>query len=202
VNLEEQTQYIKDNFSGKVTIPQIENDNLIIYVEKDDIISFLDFAKKDKELSFKLLLDVFGIDTLTTKKNRFEVVYNLLSLKLNNRITVKVALDENVPLETATTIFRSANWYEREVFDMYGITFLNHPDLRRILSDYGFEGHPLRKDFPLTGYKELSYDNEQQKIVSKDVELMQEYRNFDFDSPWDGTEYNLPGDEKAENIKN
>ena len=202
MNLEEQTQYIKNNFSGEVVVPEIENGNAIIYIQKDDIVSFLNFVKKDKELSFKILLDVFGIDTLTTKSTRFEVVYNLLSLKLNNRITIKVALDEDEPLETATSIFRSANWYEREIFDMYGIIFLNHPDLRRILSDYGFEGHPLRKDFPLTGYKELSYDNEQQKIVSKDVELMQEYRNFDFDSPWEGTNYNLPGDEKAKDINN
>ncbi len=197
MNLEEQAAYIAENFQENIIIPKIENDNLIIYVEKNNIILFLDFLKKDKNLSFKILLDVFGVDTLTRESTRFEVIYNLLSLKLNNRITVKVAIDENIPLETATTIFSSANWYEREVFDMYGITFLNHPDLRRILTDYGFEGHPLRKDFPLTGYKEVSYDKEQKKVVYKDVELMQEYRNFDFNSPWEGSNYNLPGDEKA-----
>jgi NADH-quinone oxidoreductase subunit C len=197
VNLEEQAAYITENFQENIIIPKIENDNLIIYVEKNNIILFLDFLKTDKNLSFKILLDVFGVDTLTRKSTRFEVIYNLLSLKLNNRITVKVAIDENIPLETATTIFSSANWYEREVFDMYGITFLNHPDLRRILTDYGFEGHPLRKDFPLTGYKEVSYDKEQKKVVYKNVELMQEYRNFDFNSPWEGSNYNLPGDEKA-----
>lgn len=197
MNLEEQAQYIKENFAKEVTIPAIKHDNLIINVGKDDILEFLNFVKKDKKLSFKLLLDIFGCDMLGVRNPRFEVVYNLLSLHLNNRITVKVAVDENVNVETACSVFTCANWFEREVFDMYGIVFDNHPDLRRILTDYGFEGHPLRKDFPLTGYKEVRYDEETKKVVYEDVKLEQEYRNFDFESPWEGTDYKLPGDEKA-----
>ncbi len=197
MNLEEQGKYISENFEGKLTIPKIQNENLIIFVQKDEIIKFLEFLKNSKKLSFKVLLDIFGADLLGVKSPRFEVIYNLLSLKLNNRITVKVSVDDNILVPTACEIFPCANWYEREVFDMYGIKFQDHPDLRRILTDYGFEGHPLRKDFPLTGYKEVRYDEEQKKVIYEDVKLAQEYRNFDFESPWNGTQYSLPGDEKA-----
>ena len=128
------------------------------------------------------------------------VVYNLLSLKLNNRITIKVAVDDGISVSTVSEVFSSAGWFEREVFDMYGIVFDNHPDLRRILTDYGFEGYPLRKDFPLTGYKEVRYSKEIKRVIYEPVKLMQEYRNFDFESPWEGVKKaTLPGDEKANN---
>jgi len=199
--LEQQAQYIKETFKGAITIALIQNDNLIIYVDKAGIISFLEFLKTDQNLSFKLLLDVFGADFLGVRIPRFEVIYNLLSLKANNRITVKVAVDDQVPVPTASTIFSAAGWFEREIFDMYGIIFDGHNDLRRILTDYGFEGHPLRKDFPLTGYKEVRYDETQKKVIYEPVKLMQEFRNFDFESPWEGVlqKVQLPGDEKVSN---
>ena len=197
VNLQQQSEYIVKNFSEKLEIPEVQNDNLIIYTQKDHLVKFLEFLKNDKSLSFKVLLDVFGADMVGIRSPRFEVIYNLLSLKLNNRITVKVAVNDNVTVPSVIPVFSCANWYEREVFDMYGIIFENHPDLRRILTDYGFEGYPLRKDFPLTGYKEVKYDEEQKKVIYEDVKLAQEYRSFDFETPWQGTNYVLPGDEKA-----
>ena len=142
--------------------------------------------RDDAELSFKTLIDLFGADMLQIRSPRFEVIYNLLSYKLNNRITVKVAIDDGVEVPTVSKIFSSAGWFEREAFDMYGIIFTNHPDLRRILTDYDFEGHPLRKDFPLTGYKEVRYDENLKKVIYEDVKLTQEFRNFDFEMPWEG----------------
>ncbi|MFT6077002.1 MAG: NADH-quinone oxidoreductase subunit C [Myxococcota bacterium] len=199
--LQQQAKYIQENFKGKLTIPEIKNDNLIIFVSKDEIIDFLKFLKTDSELSFKLLLDVFGADFLGIKTPRFEVIYNLLSLKANHRITVKVELDDQISIPTASKLFSAAGWFEREAFDMYGIVFDGHEDLRRILTDYGFEGHPLRKDFPLTGYKEVRYDETLKKVIYEPVQLMQEFRNFDFESPWEGIlqNPNLAGDEKAKN---
>jgi NADH-quinone oxidoreductase subunit C len=203
--LEQQADYIQKTFNGKVTIPPIQNDNLIIYADKTEIISFLKFLKTDPSLSFKLLLDIFGADFLGVRSPRFEVIYNLLSLKVNNRITIKVAVDDQISIPSASKIFSSAGWFEREIFDMYGIVFDNHQDLRRILTDYGFEGHPLRKDFPLTGYKEVRYDETQKKVIYEPVKLMQEFRNFDFESPWEGSlqkaqlKSQLPGDEKVSN---
>ncbi len=199
--LEQQAQYIKETFKGTLTIAPIQNDNLIIYVDKTEIISFLEFLKADKSLSFKLLLDVFGADFLGVRSPRFEVIYNILSLKANNRITVKVAVEDQISVPTASKVFSTAGWFEREIFDMYGIIFDNHEDLRRILTDYGFEGHPLRKDFPLTGYKEVRYDETQKKVIYEPVKLMQEFRNFDFESPWEGIlqKVQLPGDEKVNN---
>jgi NADH-quinone oxidoreductase subunit C len=189
-DLEKQKDYIKQNFpSADIDLP-IRNDNLIIYITKEEIVEFLKFLRDSQELAFKILLDVFGADFLGIKSHRFEVIYNLLSLKLNNRITIKVKIDDGEEVETASQVFSNANWFEREAFDMYGISFKNHPDLRRILTDYDFEGHPLRKDFPLTGYKEVRYDNELKKVVYQPVELMQEYRNFDLEMPWQGTKYN------------
>ena len=144
---------------------------------------------------FKQLIDLTAVDYPDEEK-RFEIVYQLLSLKFNVRATVKLCV-ENSAVPSVVKIFGDANWLEREVFDMYGVKFKKHPDLRRILTDYGFEGHPQRKDFPLTGYVELRYDEEQQRVVYEPVKLHQEYRNFDYVSPWEGTEYILPGDEKA-----
>jgi NADH-quinone oxidoreductase subunit C len=189
-DLEKQKDYIKQNFpSADIDLP-IRNDNLIIYITKEEIVEFLKFLRDSQELAFKILLDVFGADFLGIKSHRFEIIYNLLSLKLNNRITIKVKIDDGEEVETASQVFSNANWFEREAFDMYGISFKNHPDLRRILTDYDFEGYPLRKDFPLTGYKEVRYDNELKKVVYQPVELMQEYRNFDLEMPWQGTKYN------------
>ncbi|MBU6141029.1 MAG: NADH-quinone oxidoreductase subunit C [Proteobacteria bacterium] len=184
-----QADYIKNNFTSARVAEPILYDNLIVYVDAKEIVNFLKFLRDDQSLSFKTLLDVFGADLLGIRSPRFEVIYNLLSYKLNNRITVKVALNEGEKVDTVSEIFSTANWFERETFDMYGIEFTNHPDLRRILTDYGFEGHPLRKDFPLTGYKEVRYDEQQKKVIYEPVKLMQEFRNFDFEMPWEGTEY-------------
>jgi NADH-quinone oxidoreductase subunit C len=190
-NLQEQATYILQNFAGAKAVEPINHGNLIIYVEPQKIIEFLQFLRDDSKLSFKILLDVFGADLLGLRTPRFEVIYNLLSLKLNNRITVKVALHEGEKVATATSVFSSAGWLEREAFDMYGIVFEGHPDLRRILTDYEFEGYPLRKDFPLTGYKEVRYDEAQKKVVYEPVKLAQEFRNFDFEMPWAGSESQL-----------
>jgi len=190
-NLKAQANYIKNNFAGATVAEPIAYDNLIIYVEAKEIVNFLKFLRDDKDLSFKTLLDVFGADLLGIRSPRFEVIYNLLSYKLNNRLTVKVALNEGEKVATVCEVFSTANWFERETFDMYGIEFMNHPDLRRILTDYGFEGHPLRKDFPLTGYKEVRYDEQQKKVVYEPVKLMQEFRNFDFETPWEGPKGDL-----------
>jgi len=185
-DLPAQAQYIKSNFSDVKIIEPIVNDNLIIYVDKNNLENFLIFLRDDAELSFKTLVDLFGADLLQIRSPRFEVIYNLLSYKLNNRITVKVAIDDCVEVPTVSKIFSSGGWFEREAFDMYGIVFTNHPDLRRILTDYDFEGHPLRKDFPLTGYKEVRYDENLKKVIYEDVKLTQEFRNFDFEMPWEG----------------
>jgi len=185
-DLSAQGQYIKSNFENVKIIEPIANDNLIIYVDKNYLENLLTFLRDDEQLSFKTLIDVFGADMLGIRSPRFEVIYNLLSYKLNNRITIKVAIDDGVEVPTVSKIFSSAGWFEREAFDMYGIVFKNHPDLRRILTDYDFEGHPLRKDFPLTGYKEVRYDENHKKVVYEDVKLTQEFRNFDFEMPWEG----------------
>ena len=145
---------------------------------------------------FKILVDLCGVDWPQRAK-RFDVVYHLLSLRHNSRIRVKVRTDETTPVPSIIEVFPAANWYERETYDLYGILFSGHPDLRRLLTDYGFEGHPLRKDFPLTGFVEVRYDQDEARVVYEPVKLTQEFRNFDFLSPWEGTDYVLPGDEKA-----
>ena len=186
-NLNEQAEYIKNNFSKTIEIlSPIENQNLIIYVDKNHIEDFLTFLRDDDNLSFKSLIDLFGADMLGIRSPRFEIIYNLLSYKLNNRITIKVKINDNEDVPSGYKIYSCANWFEREAFDMYGIKFTNHPDLRRILTDYNFEGYPLRKDFPLTGFKEVRYDEKQQQVIYEDVKLMQEFRNFDFEMPWEG----------------
>ncbi|HEX3672679.1 MAG TPA: NADH-quinone oxidoreductase subunit C [Rhizomicrobium sp.] len=148
------------------------------------------------EFGFTLLIDICGVDWPQREK-RFDVVYHFLSLTRNARIRLKLQTDENTPVPTIVPLHPGANWYERETFDMYGITFADHPDLRRILTDYGFSGYPLRKDFPLSGFVELRYDDEQKRVVYRPVQLIQEFREFDFMSPWEGAPYILPGDEKA-----
>jgi NADH-quinone oxidoreductase subunit C len=146
---------------------------------------------------FVCLIDICGVD-YPERANRFDVVYHLLSPYENLRVRIKVETDETTPVPSAIAVFPAANWYERETFDLYGVLFSGHPDLRRILTDYGFSGHPLRKDFPLTGHFEVRYDDEQKRVVYDKVKLTQEFRNFDYLSPWEGTEYLLPGDEKPE----
>ena len=191
-------EYIRSSLpSGMIERVSIAEDNtLVLHTPAKNIVRVTTFLRDDNRCLFKMLIDVFGVD-FPARERRFEVVYNLLSLKINRRIRVKVEADEQTLVPSVSDVFSSAGWYEREVWDMYGVLFSDHPDLRRILTDYGFEGHPQRKDFPLTGYVELRYDVEQKKIVYEPVKLDQEFRNFDFVSPWEGTQYVLPGDEKA-----
>ena len=175
----------------------LQNDNLIFLTEVKYLIENITQCKRHPDFKFKQLIDILAIDYPANEK-RFEVVYLLLSHENNFRLTVKVEVDENEKLPTLTNIYPSANWLEREVFDMNGIEFEGHPDLRRILTDYEFEGYPLRKDFPLTGYKEVRYDPEKRKVVYGPVKLQQAYRDFDFRSPWQGPEYIKKAQEKSE----
>ena len=163
----------------------------------DKVVALLTFLRDDPKCLFKQLIDICGVDWPEREK-RFDVVYNLLSLKNNLRIRVKVATDETTPVPSAASVYSSAGWFERETYDLYGVWFGDHPDLRRILTDYGFEGHPLRKDFPLTGFVELRWDDVQKRVIYEPVKLAQEFRRFDFLSPWEGgIDRVLPGDEKA-----
>ena len=169
---------------------------LTVTVAAAEILPFVIFLRDDPRLAFINLTDVCGVDWPAREK-RFDVVYHFLSPRQNTSIRVKVMTDEATPVPSITPVFPGADWFEREAYDFYGILFSGHPDLRRILTDYGFEGHPLRKDFPLTGFVEVRYDDEQKRVVYEPVKLRQEFRDFDFLSPWEGTEYVLPGDEKA-----
>jgi len=169
---------------------------LTMVVAADEIVGFVRFLRDDPRLAFINLTDVCGVDWPARAK-RFDVVYHFLSPRHNVRIRLKVMTDEETPVPSITSVFPGADWFEREAYDFYGILFTGHPDLRRILTDYGFDGHPLRKDFPLTGFVEVRYDDERKRVVYEPVKLAQEFRDFDFLSPWEGTEYVLPGDEKA-----
>ncbi|MDZ7823786.1 MAG: NADH-quinone oxidoreductase subunit C [Ahrensia sp.] len=168
---------------------------LTIGVSIENICKTLQVLKSDMQLKFISFIDLCGVD-YPGREKRFDVVYHLMSPTLNQRIRIKVQTDEDTPVPSVTDIFPGANWFEREAYDMYGILFTGHPDLRRLLTDYGFEGHPLRKDFPLTGFVEVRYDDETKRVVYEPVHLRQEFRDFDFESPWEGTDYVLPGDEK------
>lgn len=194
-------EYIEENLEGSVISHAVEYGELALTVCREDVVKVLQFLKDDAECHFHMLLSVCGVDypdRVTKGQGRFEVVYTLLSMTQNNRIRVKVPLNEGEMVPTATRLFSSAGWFERETWDMYGIYFEGHTDLRRILTDYGFDGHPLRKDFPLTGYVELRYDEEQRRVVYEPVKLMQDFRAFDYLSPWEGmTNVQLPGDEKG-----
>ena len=163
-------------------------DNLILNCELENIVDNIDILKRSPEFKFRQLIDIVGVD-YPQKDKRFEVIYLLLSHERNFRVSLKIKINEKEIVPTLTGIFPSANWQEREVFDMYGVRFANHPDLRRILTDYEFEGYPLRKDFPLTGYKEVRYSAEHQKVIYVPVKLAQDYRDFNFESPWEGSEY-------------
>jgi NADH-quinone oxidoreductase subunit C len=169
---------------------------ITLHVARDSIIHVLTRLRDDPELQFETLLDITAVDW-PARENRFDVVYHLLSMRKNQRIRVKLETSETDAVASVTEVFPTANWLERETYDMYGILFSGHPDLRRILTDYGFEGYPLRKDFPLTGYKEVRYDDELKRVVYEPVRLTQEFRQFDFESPWEGVDYIIPGDEKA-----
>jgi NADH-quinone oxidoreductase subunit C len=167
---------------------EIKFNQLYIDIKVDDIISTILFLKTNDKCKFKQLIDITAVD-YPNREQRFKIVYLLLSHENNFRIVINVDIEENIDIPSLSKIFPSANWMEREVFDMYGISFKNHPDLRRILTDYGFEGYPLRKDFPLTGHTEVRYNEDIKKVISEPVKLDQEYRNFDFESPWEGTKY-------------
>jgi len=169
---------------------------LMVTVRAAAIVKTMTYLRDDPGCLFKVLIDICGVD-FPEREQRFEVVYNLLSLRHNRRIRVKVVTDEMSPVPSLTQVFSAAGWFEREAWDLYGIFFADHPDLRRILTDYGFEGHPMRKDFPLTGYVEVRYDQEQKRVVYEPVKLTQDFRTFDFLSPWEGMTRELPGDEKA-----
>ena len=193
--------HIAENLEGEVTAHDVLHGELVIDAKPDAICHVLQFLRDDKECEFQMLVSISGVDYVE-RENRFDVVYNLLSLTQNQRVRVKVELAENELIPTVTEVFSTAGWFEREAWDMYGIYFEGHKDLRRILTDYGFEGHPLRKDFPLTGYVELRYDEEQKRVVYEPVTLTQDFRNFDYLSPWEGmTDVQLPGDEKSTSPK-
>lgn len=195
--LTELGDYISDTLGDVVIAQDCRLGELCLTVKREGILKILKFLRDDANCQFTTLLDICGVD-FPEEDERFEVVYNLLSMTHNQRIRLKLRTDEDTPVASATSLFNAANWWEREAWDMFGIAFDDHPDLRRILTDYGFEGHPLRKDFPLTGYVELRYDDEQKRVVYEPVKLTQEFRSFDFLSPWEGVQRMLPGDEKAE----
>jgi NADH-quinone oxidoreductase subunit C len=179
-----------------VTGHAVAYQELTITGQTAEIVSILRFLRDDARCLFWVLIDITAVDW-PSRERRFDVVYHLLSPKHNARVRVKIETDEATPVPSVIEVFPNADWYEREIFDLYGIVFTGHPDLRRILTDYGFEGHPLRKDFPLTGFVEVRYDDELKRVVYEPVRLTQEFRNFDFLSPWEGTDYVLPGDEKV-----
>jgi NADH-quinone oxidoreductase subunit C len=171
-------------------------DELCLVARREGIVRVLTFLRDDVNCQFKLLIDICGVD-YPDRPERFDVVYHLLSLTNNQRIRIKVRTDEEIPVPSVVSVFSAAGWFERETWDLFGVAFSGNPDLRRLLTDYGFEGHPLRKDFPLTGYVEVRYDDEQKRVVYEPVKLTQEFRSFDFLSPWEGMTRVLPGDEKA-----
>ncbi len=194
--LETLSAHIGEKLGEKINQSVIRYGELTIETNASDIISVLKFLRDDSKCLFEQLIDVTAVD-YPQRAWRFDVVYHLLSMSRNHRIRVKLAADEETLVPSVVGVFDTANWFEREVFDMYGVRFSGHPDLRRILTDYGFEGHPLRKDFPLTGHVEVRYDDDRKKVVYEPVSLVQEFRDFDFESPWEGARGALSGDEKA-----
>ncbi len=199
-------QVLQKELGQNLISSTIQYDELTIHVTADAIVGVMTILRDHPECLFNLLLDVCGVD-YPNEMQRFRIVYHLVSIELNHRIRVKISADENTLVPSITSVFNAANWFERETYDLYGITFTDHPDLRRLLTDYGFEGHPLRKDFPVTGYVEVRYDPSVSKVVYEPVSLQQDYRVFDFISPWEGmtreaqqketTLYTLPGDDKT-----
>jgi len=195
-DLEQFRSKLVDALKTGVTSHKETVGELTLVVEAAEIVRILTYLRDDPAWEFKILVDLCGVDW-PERARRFDVVYHLLSLSKNRRLRLKIETDERTPVPSVVSVYPAANWFERETFDMYGVVFAEHPDLRRILTDYGFSGYPLRKDFPLTGYVEVRYDDELKRVVYQPVELVQEFRDFDFMSPWEGAPHILPGDEKA-----
>ncbi|MEL6504821.1 MAG: NADH-quinone oxidoreductase subunit C [Pseudomonadota bacterium] len=193
--------YVAEKLSGALSGSDIAYDELTLTTDVEQIVSVLRFLRDDVQTRFVCFVDLAGVD-YPERSQRFEVVYHLLSPSQNLRVRIKLSTDAHTPVPSVMDVFLAADWFEREAYDLYGILFTGHPDLRRLLTDYGFEGHPLRKDFPLTGFTEVRYDDEQKRVIYEPVTLRQEFRSFDFLSPWEGTDYVLPnelkGDEKVE----
>jgi NADH-quinone oxidoreductase subunit C len=188
LKLQKLEKLINSELSSKIKNSSIDNDELLIEINENNLVEVIQFIKSNENCNFKQLIDIAGVDYPENEK-RFELIYLLLSHEHNTRIKILIKFEIDQSINSITKIFPSANWMEREVFDMYGIKFKNHPDLRRILTDYGFKGHPLRKDFPLTGFNEVRYSEKDKKVIYEPVKLEQNYRNFDFESPWEGTNY-------------
>ncbi len=195
-SLREVAEHVSGELGNEVISTQIAYGELNISVVCDHVLKVLKFLKDDPTCRFVVPIDITAVD-YPGREKRFDVVYHLLSPYQNQRVRVKIETDEDTPVPSAISVFPMADWFEREVYDLYGVIFSGHPDLRRILTDYGFDGYPLRKDFPTTGYREVRYDDEQKRVVYEPVKLAQEFRSFDYVSPWEGTDYVLPGDEKA-----
>jgi len=188
INLEDLEKKINSELTTKIKESKIKHNQLYATINSEDLLDVILLLKTNKNLKFRQLIDITAVDYPENKK-RFKIVYLLLSHEFNQRIILSYFISENEKISSLTKIFPSANWMEREIFDMYGIKYSNHPDLRRILTDYGFEGHPLRKDFPLTGHNEVRYSEDEKKVIYEPVKLEQNYRNFDYESPWEGTKY-------------
>ena len=187
-NLIDLEKKINSELTTKINKSEIRHDQIYIEIDREDLIDVTLFLKANKNTKFRQLIDITAVD-YPEKNQRFKIVYLFLSHEFNHRLVLSYFVNENEFINSLTSIFPSANWMEREVFDMYGVNFKDHPDLRRILTDYGFEGHPLRKDFPLTGHSEVRYSEEEKKVIKEPVKLEQNYRNFDYESPWKGTKY-------------
>jgi len=187
-NLSNLEKKINSELNTKIKNTKIKHKNIYINIENENLLEVIAFLKNDNDTKFKQLIDITAVD-YPEKERRFKLVYLLLSHEFNSRVVIDFFINENEIVTSLTSVFPSSNWMEREVFDMYGIKFKDHPDLRRILTDYGFKGHPLRKDFPLTGHNEVRYSEDEKKVVYEPVKLEQNYRNFDYESPWEGTEY-------------
>jgi NADH-quinone oxidoreductase subunit C len=187
-NLSDLEKKINSELTTKINESKIKHKQLFLSIDNIDLLDVSSFIKTNKDLKFRQLIDITAVDYPENSK-RFKMVYLFLSHEFNQRIIINVSISENEVVSSLTKVFPAANWMEREVFDMYGVKFKNHPDLRRILTDYGFEGHPLRKDFPLTGHNEVRYSEDEKKVIYEPVKLEQNYRNFDYESPWDGTQY-------------
>ena len=195
ISANELSTYLTETKGAVLLTNEIAYNEVTVTVAPENYIALLTFLRDDPGCQFVNIIDISGVD-YPSREKRFDVVVHLMSPKKNIRIRVKVAVGEDEALESATSVFIGADWFEREAYDMYGILFSGHPDLRRLLTDYGFEGYPLRKDFPTTGYVEVRYDDSVKRVIYEPVQLRQEFRNFDFLSPWEGTDYVLPGDEK------
>ena len=187
-NLTDLEKKINSELASKIKKTEIKHDQIYVEIDKDSLVDVILFLKTNKNIKFRQLIDITVVD-YPENTQRFKVVYLFLSHEFNKRIILSYYINENEVIPSLTSIFPAANWMEREVFDMYGVNFKDHPDMRRILTDYGFEGHPLRKDFPLTGHTEKRYSEEQKKVINEPVKLEQNYRNFDYESPWQGTKY-------------